>query len=91
VVEFSAKAIADLEQISDWIAADNPRLAAKKAAMIADTCELLDTFRDMGTAYVGPSRYFIKDLWVIVYRPTERGVYIYRVFDSRQDWASQNI
>jgi plasmid stabilization system protein ParE len=31
LVEFSGKAIADLEQISRWIALENPRVALEKA------------------------------------------------------------
>ncbi len=89
MLEFSDKAIADLAQISIRIAADNPGVAIKKAAMLAATCELLDAFPGLGALFVAPYRIFTKELWVILYRPTASGVYISRVFDSRQDWRSQ--
>ncbi len=91
MVEFSGKAIADLEQISRWIALENPRVALEKATMLADACELLDQFPGMGRVYFEPVRHFTKELWVILYRQTRTGVYVYRVFDSRQDWRAQLI
>jgi plasmid stabilization system protein ParE len=91
VVEFSDKAIADLEQIRLWISLDNPRVAMEKAEMLAHTCELLDQFPTIGGLYVDPVRYFSKEIWVIIYRPTQASVYIYRVFDSRRDWRAQLI
>jgi plasmid stabilization system protein ParE len=89
LVEFSEDAIADLTAIRDWIAADNPKIAAEKSALIAATCELLDSFPGIGAVYADPLRHFTKELWIIFYRPTETGVYIYRIFDSRQDWRAQ--
>jgi plasmid stabilization system protein ParE len=77
--------------ISRWIASDNPRVALEKATMLADACELLDSFPNMGSVYLEPIRHFTKELWVIIYRPTRVGVYIHRVFDSRQDWRAQLI
>jgi plasmid stabilization system protein ParE len=88
MVDYSEQAIADLETIRSRIALDNSRIATQKSAMLLGTCQLLDSFPDIGAVYSDPIRQFTKELWVILYRPTETGVYIYRVFDSRQDWRS---
>jgi plasmid stabilization system protein ParE len=76
VVAFSKEALADLQSIHDYIARDNPKIAAKKAEMLANACELLDAFPYLGPVYIDPLRYFVKDLWVIAYRPAESGLYI---------------
>ncbi len=89
MVEFSNEAIADLSAIRDRIAVYDPQIAAKTSAALAESFEVLDEFPRIGTLYADPLRYFGKDLWVIAYRPTETGVYVYRVFDSRQNWRGQ--
>jgi len=89
VFRFSDEALSDLRQIRRWLALENPRMAADKSAMLVRTCEMVGRFPGMRTLYSGQFRRFTKEVWIILYSRIDTGVFIHRVFDSRQDWRAQ--
>jgi plasmid stabilization system protein ParE len=86
VPKYTDDAIEDLKGIRADIALYSPQLAAEKAALLDDTCNLLDQWKGMGSLFSGPLHKFVEDVWVIIYEPTAEGVLIHRVFNSRENW-----
>lgn len=89
MVEYTNKAIADLTGIREWIARDNPMLAFEKAELILQTAAIIEASPGIGRNCAGELLYFIKRPWVLVYRPTETGILIHRIFDGREDWRAK--
>ena len=90
MVQFSEEATADLENIYETIAVYNPALAQEKIDGIQKVCALIDTRQTMGMAVSGTEngRRFSTPPWIIYYRPGPTGIFVYRVFHSRQDWRA---
>ena len=89
MLDFTDDALSDLRDIRETIAADNPRLADKKAAEILATCQRIEAFPSIGIVFDGDLRRFSKRPWTILYTETETGVLVQRVFDTRQDWRAR--
>jgi toxin ParE1/3/4 len=86
MVEFSAEAVADLINIREYIAQNNPETAARIAAMIRQKSQLLNTSplagrpgRERGTRELSTAK-----PWVIVYEITTDGPYVLRIWHGRQ-------
>ncbi len=89
MLQFSDDAIADLTNIRETIAQDSPARALEKIEDIIKTCKYLETHPGLGRVHRGNIRRFSKRPWLIIYAPSAGGIWIYRVFDSRQDWAAR--
>ena len=71
-VEFSTKAVEDLEGILDFISRDNPNAATRFVAMLKERCKILSQFPEMGETRdeLAPSlRVFVVGGHAIYYRP----------------------
>ncbi len=88
MIEFSDDTIADLMNIRETIAQDSPPRATSKISEIIETCHRLEAQPGLGRVHSGVVRRFSKKPWLIVYAPSDTGIKIYGVFDSRQDWAA---
>lgn len=91
-LRYSAKAQADLDEIFDFIAADNPLRAASYIEDIRRACQNL-----CATPFIGVSRpevrpgLYILPLWrriVLAYELPEGHVDVIRVFSTRQDYEA---
>jgi len=89
VIEYSDDSISDLRTIRETIADDSPARAIQKIEMLLEVCRLLDEHPAIGKVYVAPYRQFSKERWIIIYRPTDRGVFIHRIFHTSQDWQAR--
>lgn len=87
-VEFSTKAVEDLEGILDFISRDNPNAATRFVAMLKERCKILSQFPEMGEARdeLAPSlRVFVVGGHAIYYRPASAGIRVDRVLHGSRD------
>ena len=85
---FSDLAIDDIEQICDFLAQTNPKLASQLFDTIRQKCKLVAGFPNMGKDYswIDPNlRCFIIDDYIVFYYPCEDGISIARVIYGRRD------
>lgn len=92
IVILSDRAVADLEEIADWIAADNPRRAASFVEELVATCRsLAERPRRFPLVTEIDDRPIHKRVWrgyVILYRPAPEAVEIVRITHGSRDWAA---
>ena len=86
-VDFSAEAIADLENIRAYIGADSPFAASRVAVQVVAACDRLEHFPDRGRPGLVPGTRELTSAWpyVIVYRVTSEAVQIIRIWHGAQD------
>src|SRR5919199_6979951 len=89
---YSAKALADLDTVYDYIALDNPARARKHVAEIQARCRAL-----LDNPELGPARPLIRPglriypagrRVVVAYRIVPEGIRIVRVFSGGQDYEA---
>lgn len=89
-VYFSESAIADLEEIRDYIAADNPVAAAKLIDDVEEACERFARHPGLGVnrddLLQGIRLFPVRKTYVVFYRHTEDAVEIVRVVNARRDF-----
>lgn len=86
--EFTDRAIADLEDIHDFVAQDSPSAAARLVALIRERCFLVAENPMLGRRRPehGPGlRSFPVGNYIIFYRPTPNGVQVLRVVSGFRD------
>ena len=86
MLKFSDEAIADLRAIREYIAEEDPKQAALVAEDIIRVCGLLESYPDISRLGVEPGTREMNAAtsWVVVYEKTEAGLFILRVWHSRQ-------
>ncbi len=92
-VRWTDAAVLDLRTIHDFIAAENPLLAARIAGLIVKKADTLDTFPGRGRSGRDDiSRELVLSgwPWIIVYDIGEGEVQILRVLHSAQDCKSED-
>ncbi|RAU21896.1 type II toxin-antitoxin system RelE/ParE family toxin [Paramagnetospirillum kuznetsovii] len=90
-VRFRPRAIADLEQIGDFIATDNPAAAATFIAEIMRCCELLAGSPMIGrdrAALRSGTRSFPVGHYIVFYSPASDGIEVVRVLHGARDVQS---
>ena len=89
-IRWSIPAAEDLEHICEWIERDNPEAARRIAKTIYEECSRLSDFPYIGRAsrrMAGRRELVFSPLpYIVVYRVTNGGVDIARVFHGAQDW-----
>jgi toxin ParE1/3/4 len=88
VLEFSPKAVADLESILKHIAQDKPRTATSFVAMLKEKCQLLASSPAAGTLredLLPDIREFSVGNYVIYFRPIGDALRIERVLHGARD------
>ena len=84
----SRRAAADLEEIGDYIAQDNPLRATTFVEELASHCERLTRYPDIGTARpeLGEGlRVMPHGRYLIFYRPRDGALRIERILHSARD------
>jgi plasmid stabilization system protein ParE len=89
-VVLSPRAVGDLEDIHDWIAADSPRAARAVSMRILQSVERLGLFPEMGRSGrdAGTREWVVPGLpYIAVYevRPESQAVVVIAVFHGAQD------
>lgn len=86
-VDFSAEAIADLENIRTYIGADSPFAATRVAVQIVAACDRLEHFPERGRPGLVPGTRELTSAWpyVVVYRVLSDAVQIVRIWHGAQD------
>jgi toxin ParE1/3/4 len=82
------RAAADLEEIGDYIARDNPRRAESFTAELEDKCRVLGDNPHIGRPrdeLRHGLRSFVHGEYVIIYQPNANGVDIVRILHGRRD------
>jgi toxin ParE1/3/4 len=88
-VEISARAAADLEDIADWIAQDDPRRADSFVAELVERgMSLSENPRRFPEAGVGGARKLTWRGYLILYSVGRERVDILRVVHGSRDWAA---
>ena len=86
--QFSEDAIADINQICDYIARDNPAYASNLFDAIRQKCKLVANFPNMGKRYdkIRPNlRGFLVGDYLIFYYPHDEGIFIARIVSGYRD------
>jgi toxin ParE1/3/4 len=93
---FSPKAARDLEEISSYIAADNPEAAERVRRMILNTADLLAQHPEIGRRIRKATVRHLQIRWFVVpkfrnylifYQPFQEAIVVVRVLHSAQDWT----
>jgi toxin ParE1/3/4 len=87
-LEFAPSALADLEEIAEYVAARNPKAAARLVARLKEQAWNLAGQPAMGRAReeLAPKlRSFPVDRYVLFYRPLEGGIEVARVLHGMRD------
>ncbi len=88
-VYFSDEAMADLEQISDYIALDSPvRSLTFFDELENRTVDMLSAFPLTGRKFKDETLYFPIERYVVIYEVNEAGkiVNVLHIVSSRMDW-----
>jgi toxin ParE1/3/4 len=93
---FSPKAARDLDEISGYIAADNPEAAERVRRIILNTADLLAQHPELGRRIRKASARHLQIRWFVVpkfrnylifYQPFQETVVVVRVLHAAQDWT----
>jgi plasmid stabilization system protein ParE len=93
---FSPKAARDLDEISGYIAADNPEAAERVRRIILNTADLLAQHPELGRRIRKASARHLQIRWFIVpkfrnylifYQPFQETVVVVRVLHAARDWT----
>ena len=93
---FSPKAARDLDEISGYIAADNPEAAKRVRRIILNTADLLAQHPELGRRIRKASARHLQIRWFVVpkfrnylifYQPFQETVMVVRVLLAAQDWT----
>lgn len=89
-LEFSAYAEANLEEITDWIAQDNPRRAVSFAAELRDACEGLLSYPSAFPVVAGfpDVRRRLHGAYLIFYRLRDDTLLILAILHGATDYES---
>ncbi len=83
---FTPLSRSDLKEIRDFIAQDNPKIAAKYM-MLKQKCDLLANSPGLGVCreeYYGLHKFSV-DHYLIFYRPSQSGIEVIRILHSNRD------
>lgn len=87
-IHFTRRAVADLNEIYDFIAQDSPSTAISFIDLLEDECKVLAQSPKIGRLreeLAQNLRSFSVGNYVIFYRPVERGIEIIRILHSARD------
>ncbi len=93
---FSPKAARDLDEISDFIASDNPAAAERVRQYILNTADLLAKHPELGRRIRNAPFRHQQIRWIVVpkfrnylifYQSFQDGVMVVRVLHAAQDWT----
>jgi plasmid stabilization system protein ParE len=93
---FSPRAARDLEEISGYIATDNPEAAERVRRIILNTADLLAQHPELGRRIRKAATRHSQIRWFVVpkfhnylifYQPFQKTVMVVRVLHAAQDWT----
>jgi toxin ParE1/3/4 len=93
---FSPRAARDLEEISNYVAADNPDAAECVCQTILDTADFLAQHAELGQRIRKAATRHLQIRWFVVpkfrnylvfYQPFQETVMVVRVLHAAQDWT----
>ncbi len=93
---FSPKAARDLDEISGYIAADNPEAAERVRRIILNTADLLAQHPELGRRIRKAAARHLQIRWFVVpkfrnylifYQPFQETIVVVRVLHAAQDWT----
>jgi toxin ParE1/3/4 len=93
---FSPRAARDLDEISGYIAADNPEAAERVRRVILNTADLLAQHPELGRRTRKAAARHLKIRWFVVpkfrnylifYQPFQESIVVVRVLHAAQDWT----
>lgn len=93
---FSPRAARDLDEISDYIAADDPEAAERARLTILNTADLLALNPELGRRIRKAAERHQQIRWFVVpkfrnylvfYQPFQESVIVIRVLHAAQDWT----
>ena len=96
-VIWSTEALVDLEVIYDFLAEHSHRAAQKTILKILTRVKQIEAFPESGAVQLELARsdkeyrYLVEGNYKIVYRVTDKQVYIVAVFDTRYDPDKLNV
>lgn len=94
-IVWSARAVADLRAIDDYIASDNPEAAARWVGRIVERAEKASRAPKVGRIVPEKGRTDIREVFVrtyrIVYRVRERGITVLTVFEGHRLFSSTTV
>jgi toxin ParE1/3/4 len=85
---FSDVAIEEIEEICEFIAQTNPKLASQWFDKIRQKCKLISAFPNMAKDYSWIDlnlRGFVVDDYIVFYYPYENGIRVIRVVYGKRD------
>ena len=90
ILHFTDPAIADIEELADWIAFDNPARAASFSRELRDRCLALLQFPDRFPAFREVDGYALRKMthgnFLIFYAVLEHQIDIVRILRGSRDW-----
>jgi toxin ParE1/3/4 len=93
---FSPRAARDLDEISGYIAADNPEAAERVRRIILNTADLLALHPELGRRIRKAQARHLQIRWFVVpkfrnylifYQPFQAAIMVVRVLHAAQDWT----
>ena len=96
LARFSPKATRDLDNVSDYIAANNPDAAERVRRTILNTADLLAQHPDLGRRIRKATVRHLQIRWFVVpkfrnylifYQPFQETIMVVRVLHAAQDWT----